>query len=98
MPNAKTLHTLKLIGPELTGFIAEIERTFSIKVDAVVLKQVFTDSQTDSTSAKNYLLFEATKNLCKSDLVITGKVEAYEPEAIWIEVTGVGERDLEYLQ
>lgn len=97
MSNDKILRSLKIIGPELTGFIEEIERTFSIKVDAAVLKQIFTDAELGSTNAKSYLLFEASKNLCKSDLVITGRVEAYEPEAIWIEVSGVREKDLEYM-
>lgn len=97
MSNYKTFRTLKIIGLELTGFIEDIEKTFSINVDPTVLKQIFSDAESDSTSTKNYVLFEASKNLCKSDLVITGRVEAYEPEAIWIEVSGVSERDLEYL-
>lgn len=98
MANEKTLRTLKLIGPELKGFIEEVERTFSIKVDAGVMQQIFSDAESDSTSAKNYVLFEATKNLCKSDLVITGSVEPNESEAIWIEVSGISDRDLKYLQ
>jgi hypothetical protein len=41
------------------------------------------------TNTKSYPLSEANKNLCKSDLVITGSVEAYEPEVIWIEISGL---------
>lgn len=97
MSNNKTLRTLKIIGPELTGFIEEVERTFFIKTDAEVLKQIFADVESDSITSKNYVLFEATKNLCKSDLVITGRVEANEPEIISIELSGVSESDLNYL-
>lgn len=97
MGNNRIVRTLKIIGPELAGFIEELEKTFSVKVDAVVLKQIFSDAETYNVSAKSYVLFEISKNLCKSDLVITGRVEAYEPEVIWIEVSGVREKDLEYL-
>ena len=97
MSSDKTLRTLKIIGTELKGFIEDIEKTFSLKVNSGILKQIFTDAESDLTSAKTYLLFEATKNLCKSDLVIIGWVEAYEPEAIWIEISGMSEKDLQYL-
>jgi hypothetical protein len=43
-------------------------------------EKVFVDASADHVSAKHYTFFKS------SDLTVTGRVDAYEPESIWIRI------------
>jgi hypothetical protein len=94
----KTFRLLINIDPDLKVFFKEVEQYFSIKLDNVVVEKIFNDCIEDQVTEKNYEIFNGEKRFMKTPIQVTGKVDEYEPEDIWIEILNIKEKDVKHFQ
>jgi hypothetical protein len=60
-----------------------LECALGVSFSGAEWEHVFLDAEGDQVSAKQYVFFESLR------LSVTGRVDEYEPERIWIEIKGV---------
>jgi hypothetical protein len=89
--------TLLSIGSDFLDVVNEIERYFHITVDKQLIERIFNDSEEDQVTEKKYLIFAGEKRIFKKPLMISATVDEYEPDAIWIEIKNIKEKDLQHL-
>jgi len=84
---------LALIDGSLRFALFGLECALSVEFSVTEVERVFRDSKADQVSAKEYVLCES------GNLRVSGLVDAYEPESIWIHVEGsrIEQADLEGL-
>jgi hypothetical protein len=85
---AEVAEVLLPIGLQLRFALFGLECAFGVSFDGVECERVFRDAAEDQVSARQYLLFQSAR------LVVSGRVDEYEPETIWLRVqgkAGVGE-------
>lgn len=59
-----------------------LECALGVTFSGVECERVFRDAAADQVSAKKYVFHES------SNLVVTGRVEEYEPDSVWLRVGG----------
>jgi hypothetical protein len=64
-----------------------LEVAMGIYFSGVECERVFTDSEEDQVSAKRYLFHTSPS------VVVTGRVDDYEPETIWLRIEGLRNAD-----
>jgi hypothetical protein len=66
-----------------------LECTLGVSCAGAECERVFRDAAEDQLSAKQYMIFESPS------LKVTGRVDEYEPETVWLQVSGrAGSREL----
>ena len=61
-----------------------LEIALNVFFSGAECERVFRDAEADTVSAKQYEFFRSQR------LAVTGRVDAYEPEEIWIRIEGRG--------
>lgn len=59
-----------------------LECALGVSFSGIECERVFRDAAEDQVSAKQYVLFESPR------FVVSGRVDEYEPESIWLRVQG----------
>ena len=73
---------LVTIDSQLRLVLFGLECAYNANISDVELERVFRDAEKDAQSSKNYVFHSSPK------LSITGTVQEYEPESIWIKLEG----------
>ena len=73
---------LFLIGPTFRAVLKSLEEALGVRFLEVELERVVADAEADQVSPKHYVFFRSP------GLSVSGIVDEYEPETVWIEVTG----------
>jgi hypothetical protein len=81
---------------ELPSVLGKVSEVFSIETDDELLRKIQLDSIKDQVNEKRYEIATVSRILRK-DIIITGIVEEYEPETIWLELTGLTQSELDIL-
>jgi hypothetical protein len=59
-----------------------LECALGVSFDGAECERVFRDAAENQVSAKRYAFFESPR------LLVTGRVDEYEPESVWVRVEG----------
>lgn len=78
---AEVARTLVPIDLRLRFALFGLECALGVPFSGAECERVFEESTSDSISAKSYVFFES------ATLSVFGRVDEYEPETIWIEVS-----------
>jgi len=81
-PMAEVAEEFLPIDTTLRFALFGLECALGISFNGVECERIFREAVEDQVSAKNYLLFESRR------LVVSGRVDEYEPESIWLRVQG----------
>jgi hypothetical protein len=94
----KSFEILIDIDPTLSEFFSDIERHFSIRLDEGVVAKIFKDLKDDQVNEKEYTLFVGKKRFLRAPIRVLGKVDAHEPQDIFIRIENVKNDDLKFLR
>lgn len=75
------------INENLRLILSELEVYFGIELNKAEIEQVFEDAQNDLVSYKTYIFYKAS-NFFFPDWEISGAVEEYEPETLFLKSSG----------
>lgn len=78
----KNAEELVSIDMQLRYALFGLECALGVSFSGTEWERVFRDAELDQVSVKEYLFFES------SSLTVTGRVDAYEPESIWLRIEG----------
>ena len=79
---AEVAEELLTIDIRLRFALFGLECAFGVSFAGAECEQVFRDADDDQVSAKRYTFFESSR------LSVTGRVDEYEPDSIWVQVRG----------
>ena len=82
---------LFIIGEKLRDFLRCLTSALEVPFPDQELERVFQDSEADQVSQKSYCFVSS------NDLNMSGMVEEYEPETIWIQVQGGSAKEKAFL-
>lgn len=78
----KNAEELVSIDMQLRYALFGLECALGVSFSGTEWERVFRDAELDQVSGKEYLFFES------SSLTVTGRVDAYESESIWLRIEG----------
>jgi hypothetical protein len=78
----KNAEELVSIDMQLRYALFGLECALGVSFSGTEWERVFRDAELDQVSVKEYLFFES------SSLTVTGRVDAYESESIWLRIEG----------
>lgn len=84
------------IHSNLTTVLNQIAEILSIKIDQEVLDKIQNDALIDQINQKKYQIY--TNSGLFNKMYITGFVDEYEPETIWIEFSGVSKFEIDQIE
>lgn len=84
------------IHSNLTTVLNQIAEILSIKIDQEVLDKIQNDAFINQINQKKYQIY--TNSGLFNKMYITGFVDEYEPETIWIEFSGVSKFEIEQIE
>ena len=88
-PTEEVVEELLPIEARLDFVLFGLECALGVSFSGAEWERVFRDAADDQISAKHYVFFESSR------LAVTGRVDDYEPESVWIQVKGIsGAREL----
>jgi hypothetical protein len=91
-----TFRKLFNIEDELPSALGKVSEVFSIEISDEVLRKMHSDSVEDQVNEKRYDIVTVSRKLRK-DFMVTGVVDEYEPETIWLEFSGLTKSELDEL-
>gem|GEM_PF-2735220 len=78
---------LLLVNQQLRSILEELQLVLGAVFDQAEIERLFFEVENDQVSPKTYLFYQFSHWFFK-DWAITGTVEAYEPETVFIEIQG----------
>ena len=79
---AEVAEELLPVDTKLRFALFGLECALGVTFNGVECERVFRDAGENQVSAKQYVLFESPR------IVVSGRVDEYEPESIWLRVQG----------
>ncbi|UOQ51899.1 hypothetical protein [Hymenobacter cellulosivorans] len=81
-----------LIDEKLRNTLAQLQAFLGVRFDQAEIEQVFIDAETDQVSFKTYSFYR-TSSFWNAAWTITGAVDEYEPETLFLKSSGgIGKR------